>query len=61
MDRGAWWATAYGVPKSRIGLSDCHFTLTSRLVSWEEEFSKQDWSHGMCHEGQTGTTLGSKA
>ena len=37
-----------------------HVTLTSRLVSLEEEFSKQNWSHGMCHEGQTATTLGSK-
>ena len=22
MDRGAWWATVYGVPKSQTGLSD---------------------------------------
>ena len=22
MDRGAWWATAHGVPKSQIGLND---------------------------------------
>ena len=24
MDRGAWWATVHGVPKSRTQLSDCH-------------------------------------
>ena len=29
MDRGAWWATAHGVAKSRTRLSD--FTFTSTL------------------------------
>ena len=28
MDRGAWWATAHGVAKSRIRLSNFTFTLT---------------------------------
>ena len=26
MDRGAWWATVHGVPKSWTQLSDFHFT-----------------------------------
>ena len=28
IDRGVWWATVHGVTKSRIGLSDFHFTFT---------------------------------
>ena len=27
MDRGAWWATVYGVIKNRTQLSDQHFSL----------------------------------
>ena len=27
MDRGAWWATVYGVAKSRTRLSDLTFTF----------------------------------
>ena len=27
MDRGAWWATVHGVPKSRTRLSDFTFTF----------------------------------
>ena len=30
MDRGAWWATVYGVTKSRTWLSDFTFKLWSR-------------------------------
>ena len=29
MDKGAWRATVYGVAKSRTGLSDFHFHLSS--------------------------------
>ena len=28
MDRGAWWATVHGVPKSQTQLSDFHFHST---------------------------------
>ena len=30
MDRGAWWATVYGVAKSQTQLSDFHFQGESR-------------------------------
>ena len=31
MDRGAWWATVHGVPKSQTRLSDFTFSLPSKL------------------------------
>ena len=31
MDRGAWWATVYGVTMSQTGLSDFHFKDEERL------------------------------
>ena len=30
MDRGAWWATAHGVTKSRTRLNDFTFTILSK-------------------------------
>ena len=39
MDRGAWWAAVYGVPKSRTQLSEFTFTFTLRnemeFTLWE--------------------------
>jgi len=37
MDRGAWWATVYGVAKSRTRLSD--FTFTLRFHALEKEMA----------------------
>ena len=42
MDRGAWWATVYGVTKSQTGLSDEHFHFfhpgpsTAVLAEWKK-------------------------
>ena len=35
MDRGAWWATVHGVPKSRTRLKQCLGTEDSKLKSRE--------------------------
>ena len=58
MDRGAWWATAHRVTKSRARLSDftsLHFT--SLPASWEVcmEVKKQQLEPDM--EQQTGSKL----
>ena len=37
MDRGAWWATVYGVTKSRTRLSDFHFHFHSRVNGCTKE------------------------
>ena len=37
MDRGAWWAAAHGVAKSRTRLS--HFTFTLQLHPLEKEMA----------------------
>ena len=37
MDRGAWWATVHGVPKSRARLSD--FTFTFHFHALEKEMA----------------------
>ena len=34
MDRGAWWATVLGVPKSRTWLSDWHFNFLLQMPDW---------------------------
>ena len=33
MDRGVWWATVHGVPKSQIRLSNKHNILTGNFFS----------------------------
>ena len=33
MDRGAWWATVYGVTKSRAGLSNWHLRFQDRSIA----------------------------
>ena len=41
MDRGAWWATVYGVTESQTRLSDCTFTQSkggsgqTERVGWQ--------------------------
>ena len=37
MDGGAWWATVYGVAKSRIWLSDKHFRVLCTRSKWVAE------------------------
>ena len=32
-DRGAWWATVHGVPKSQMKLSNFHFSLSQHNIS----------------------------
>ena len=35
-DRGAWWATVHGVPKSRTWLNDGHFHFQGIKIGKEE-------------------------
>ena len=37
MDGGAWWATVYGVAKSRAWLSDKHFRVLCTRSKWVAE------------------------
>ena len=33
MDRGAWWATVYGISKSQTQLRDSHFFIQGKTIS----------------------------
>ena len=39
MDRGAWWATVYGIAESQTQLSDFAFTFTFHFHALEKEMA----------------------
>ena len=47
MDRGAWWATVHGVPKSWTRLSDFTFTFFTHCVLFHKGFDKYSVDEGM--------------
>ena len=53
MDRGAWWATIYGVTKSQTLLRDFHFHLILELWWW------LSGKESACKTGEAGSIPGS--
>ena len=53
MDRGAWWATIYGVTKSQTLLRDFHFHLILELWWW------LSGKESACKAGEAGSIPGS--
>ena len=43
MDKGAWWATVHGVPKSRTRLSDFHFLAFNARLGIYQKAPKNSW------------------
>ena len=44
MDRGVWWTTIHGVPKSRTQLSDFHFQKNYNCVKGgKKEIHMKNW------------------
>ena len=54
MDRGAWWATAHGVAKSRTRLSD--FTLL--YLRQQKRHRPIEQAFGLCGRGRGWDDLG---